>query len=150
MQVLVLAIGNAVRGDDGVAHRVADLLETHTRIEVRRVAQLTPELAEDVAGVAAVVLVDADATASEAWLERLAGTSQFPPITHSMKPGELVMLAQQLYNFRGVAYLCHVPAQDFAPGEALTPVAEAAAREAAQTIESLLDRMITLNCAAAG
>ena len=138
MRTLVFAIGNTLRGDDGVAHRVADLLDARPEVEVRRVAQLTPELAEEVAGAASVVFVDADPSAGEVRLERLAATPGRGPISHSMSAGELITLAERLYGFHGVAYLCHVPAQRFAAGEELTAVAEEGARAAAESVTELL------------
>ena len=138
MAALVIALGNTLRGDDGVAHRVADLLGLRPGVEVRRVQQLTPELAEEIARAATVVFVDADAEARAACLEPLSAKAQPAPITHTMTPNELIMLAGRLYGFRGEAYVCRVPAKDFAAGSALTHVAEASARTAAQKILDLL------------
>lgn len=138
MAALVVAVGNTLRGDDGVAHRVADLLGAHPGVEVRRVHQLTPELAEEMARATTVVFVDADVQASAACLERLTATPQSAPITHTMTPNAVVMLATRLYEFQGEAFLCHVPAQDFTAGGPLTPVAEAGARAATKKILDLL------------
>ena len=138
MAALVVAVGNTLRGDDGVAHRVADLLGAHPGVEVRRVHQLTPELAEEMARATTVVFVDADVQASAACLERLTATPQSAPITHTMTPNAVVMLATRLYGFQGEAYLCHVPAQDFTAGGPLTPVAEVGARAATKKILDLL------------
>ena len=43
---LVIAIGNTLRRDDGVAHHVSDLLNVHPDVETRAVLQLTPEMAD--------------------------------------------------------------------------------------------------------
>ena len=139
MHTLVLAIGNRLRGDDGVAARAADLLGVHSGVEVRRVAQLTPELAEPVSAAATVVLVDADPGATEARLECLVPAPRRSPFTHTVSPGELVLLAKQLYGFQGAAYLCHVPAKDFRENDSLSEVAEAGARAAARCVLALLD-----------
>ena len=138
MHTVVLAIGNTLRGDDGVADHVADLLGSRSGMGVRRVHQLTPELAEEMAHATAVVFVDADPGAVEARLERLVPTPQRSPLTHTVTPGELVILAEQLYDFQGVAYLCHVPAESFTEGDSLSEVAEAGARAAAQCVLALL------------
>jgi hydrogenase maturation protease len=138
LHTVVLAIGNTLRGDDGVADHVADLLGARSGVDVRRVHQLTPELAEELAHATAVVFVDADPRATEARLERLIPAPQRSPLTHSVTAGELVMLAEQLYGFQGVAYLCHVPAEDFTEGDSLSEVAEAGARAAAQCVLALL------------
>ncbi|MBZ5590992.1 MAG: hydrogenase maturation protease [Acidobacteriia bacterium] len=144
MAALVVAVGNTLRGDDGVAHRVADLLGARPEVDVRRVHQLTPELAEEMAHATTVVFVDADVEASAVRLERLTPNAQRAPITHTMTPNELVMLAERLYGFQGAAYLCRVPAEDFAAGGALTPVAEAGARAAARKVAELLNLTVEI------
>jgi hydrogenase maturation protease len=138
MAALVVAVGNMLRGDDGVAHRVADLLDLHPGVGVRRVHQLTPELAEEIARSPTVVFVDADMETRATWLEHLTVKRQPAPITHIMTANQLILLAERLYGFRGEAYMCHVPAEDFAAGGGLTHVAEAGARAAARKILDLL------------
>ena len=128
-----------MRGDDGVAHHVAGLLTPRPGVEVLRVAQLAPELAEEAARAETVVLVDADAEASGVFFDRLSAAPGRGTISHSMTPGELIMLAERLYGFRGAAYMCHVPAEDFAPGEGLTGLAETGARAAADRLMALFD-----------
>jgi len=138
VHTVVLCIGNTLRGDDGVASHVADLLGARSGVDVRRVHQLTPELAEEIAHATAVVFVDADPGVTEARLERLVPAPQRSPLTHSVTAGELVLLAEQLYGFQGVTYLCHVPAENFTEGDSLSEVAEAGARAAAQCVLALL------------
>ncbi len=138
MHIVVLAIGNTLRGDDGVADHVADLLGARAGVDVRRLHQLTPELAEEIAHAAAVIFVDADPEVAEARLERLVPAPQRSAFTHTVTPGDLVILAEQLYGFQGVAYLCRVPAENFAEGESLSEVAEAGARAAAECVLALL------------
>lgn len=138
MHTVVLAIGNTLRGDDGAAAHVADLLGERSGVDVRRVHQLTPELAEEMAHATAVVFVDADPGAAEARLERLVPAPQRSPLTHTVTPGELVILAEQLYGFQGVAYLCRVPAEKFTEGDSLSEVAKSGALAAAQCVLALL------------
>jgi hydrogenase maturation protease len=137
VHTVVLAIGNTLRGDDGVAGRVADLLGTHSGVDVRRVHQLTPELAEEIAHAAAVVFVDADPEAGEARLDRLVPAPRRSAFTHAVTPCELVLLAEQLYGFQGAAYLCHVPAEKFTAGDSLSEVAEEGAHAAAHCVLTL-------------
>jgi hydrogenase maturation protease len=138
VHTVVLAIGNMLRGDDGVADHVADLLGARSGVDVRRVHQLTPELADEIAHATAVVFVDADPGATEARIERLVPAPQRSPFTHTVTAGELVILAEQLYGFQGVAYLCHVPAEKFTEGDSLSEVAEAGARAAVECVLALL------------
>ena len=138
MHTVVLAIGNTLRGDDGVAAHVADLLGARSGLDVRRVHQLTPELAEEIAHATAVVFVDADPGVTEARLERMVRAPQRSAFTHTVSPGELVLLAEQLYGFQGAAYMCHVPAENFTECDSLSAVAEEGARAAAQCVLALL------------
>lgn len=94
---------------------------------------------EEIARAPTVVFVDADVETRTARLERLTAKAQpAAPITHTMTPNQLIMLAERRYGFRAEAYLCRVPAEDFAAGGGLTHVAEAGARAAAQKILDLL------------
>jgi hydrogenase maturation protease len=138
VQALVLAIGNTLRGDDGAAHHVADLLGARAGVDVRRVHQLTPELAPEVAGAQTVVFVDADTAGTETRMERVTAAPRCSSLSHGMAPDELIRLAEQLYGFRGVAYLCHVPARDFTPHGALSEATEAGVHEAAKLVTVLV------------
>jgi hypothetical protein len=46
---LYIAIGNALRGDDGMAQRALELLQPGLGSVTRTVTQLTPELAAEIA-----------------------------------------------------------------------------------------------------
>ena len=57
---LVIGIGNALRGDDGVGGWLAQRAEQWLpAVQLRTVQQLTPELAEDMAAAARVLFIDA-------------------------------------------------------------------------------------------
>jgi hydrogenase maturation protease len=140
--VLCIAIGNTLRRDDGVGVRVLHLLGDHLPIRRRAVMQLTPELAQEVAGAHAVLFVDACVAAKAVRVKRLESLpSNGTPLAHAMTAAEVVALAARLYGFQGEAYLCEVPAVDFGPGEQLSHVAEAAARAAAFSLQDLIQCM---------
>lgn len=130
-KLILIAIGNPLRGDDGVAQRVLQLLETEA--DTRVVLQLAPEIAEDVAGYETVVFLDADAQADTVAIEHLghAFSGGNSPLTHAANAAEIVALSAALYGFTGRALLCHIPASDFSPGEGLSAAAELAASRAA-------------------
>jgi hydrogenase maturation protease len=133
-----VAIGNTLRGDDGVAERVADLLEPRPGVKVRRMHQLTPELSDEVARAETVILVDADVEAREVYLDRIHAAPGRGTVTHSMTPGELIAFAERLYGFHGTAYMCHIPVENFEPGEQLSALAAQGAEAAARRIMELL------------
>jgi len=132
---LLLAVGNPLRRDDGVAHRVVQLLGTLEGIQIHSCIQLTPEVAEDIAGASAVVFIDADVNPGAPALEALTPEQDSAnPLSHSVSPSTLVELARRLYGFHGSAYLCRIPGADFSEGEGLTPETEARARLAAELL----------------
>lgn len=143
---LLLAVGNVLRGDDGVAARVLDHVLDRwgagAGAQAMTVHGLTPELAEAVASASAVVILDADVTAATVTLEPLpeatAGRSASRVLSHSLTPTALIALARQLYGFTGAAWLCRLPARQLAYGTALSAVAEAAAGEGARQLRALL------------
>lgn len=137
MKQLWIAIGNPLRGDDGVAHLVVDAAPAN--VEVRHEVQLTPELAPLVAEAGIVVIVDA----------ALIGRPSAPSaagLTHHLDPETLIRVAREYYGFRGQAYLCSVAAESFEPGAALSGRAAAAARIAA----GLLSQTAFANAAKSG
>ena len=136
---LLVAIGNTLRRDDGAAHRVLELLELPAGVQAICCHQLTPEMSEEIAAADTVVFIDADVNPGTAQLEPLElGAGLNPLGGHFLRPEELLAIAQRLFAFRGEAWLCHVPGEDFGDGAGLSPVAEANAREAAQLIRPWL------------
>jgi hydrogenase maturation protease len=135
MRSTVIAVGNILRRDDGVAHRVLDLLGPRTGVSRRGVLQLTPEIAAEIANSGLVFFLDADPGAVRPYLAPVeADPGRRTPTAHSMTPAEVILLARHLYGFAGTASLCHLPAADLSEGRTLTPEAEAGARAAAHLI----------------
>jgi len=139
--VLVVALGNPLRGDDGVAHEVAALLHG---FQVRHEHQLTPELAAEMQGASTVVFLDADPAADAPSLERIEGPSEASAaLSHSMTPATIVALAARLYHFQGDAWICRLHARDFSPGTGLSPEAAAQIDEAARLVQQLVEAPCT-------
>jgi len=148
--VVCIAIGNTLRGDDGVAHYALRLIATTPddrnrvawgprvpadQVRLLEVFQLTPELACIIAPADVVFFLDADSSAAEvvlAPIEMPCGNGS--ALAHSMSPAELVAIARHLYAFAGEAVLCRIPAKQFEFGEELTPQAKAAAESAAKMV----------------
>ena len=126
MRTVLIAIGNPLRRDDGVASRVLDLLGSTTNAVFRYLHQLTPELAEEIALADTVIFIDADTQPGDSRLELLTPSREArSPLGHDMSPAELLVISKKLFGFSGQAYLCRVPGFDFSEGESLTPEAEA-------------------------
>lgn len=138
MPVLLIAIGNPLRRDDGAGRRVVELLAPPPTVAVRHVIQLTPEIAEDLTGYGTVVFIDASVATNEVKLEPVEPGAGAAPASHSLAPAEVVALARGLFGFEGRAWQCHVPGADFDDGEGLSEVAETNARTAAAQVRALL------------
>lgn len=130
MSTLILGVGNTLRGDDGVAARVLELLARQTRpeLDLRPTLSLVPELAVDIARHRRVIFVDADVRTENVTLERLDEDGR--EALHRFAPAQLVAWARQL-GFAGDAWVCRLPVEAMETGEALSERAAAAAGEAA-------------------
>lgn len=134
MTTLVIVCGSSIRGDDGVGGRVADELERAERvgIELLRVHQLTPELADDVAKAGRTIIVDA-ILGKRSSLQRVTahpGTA----LTHYLTAQTLVGLVERLYEKKSEVYLLTVPGSSFSLSEQLSVPAERAAHRAARRL----------------
>jgi Ni,Fe-hydrogenase maturation factor len=133
MRALVIAIGNPLRRDDGAAHHV--LIPPGP--DRRAVLQLTPEMAEEIAGYDSVVFLDADVDAKQVELEPVDSVPGPSALTHVAKPSEIVALARTLFGFSGRAYTCRIPVSDLSEGEGLSPLTETFAQQASRAVAGL-------------
>lgn len=147
--MLLIAIGNPLRGDDGAAHSVAAALEGVPGVCIREEQQLLPELAAEMVRFRAVVFVDADVRAPRASLEPLASRQPEGGMRgerwawaggHHGSPEALLALARELFGWRGAAWVCRLPAECFDPGERVSEVAAAGAGEGARLLKDMLAR----------
>ena len=133
MRTLVIAIGNPLRRDDGAAHQVV----TPPDADRRSALQLTPEIAQEIAGYDSVVFLDADVSAKEVRIEPVDSLPTASALTHVAKPSEIVALARALFGFTGRAYTCHIPVSDLSEGEGLSPHTDELAQQASRAVASL-------------
>ncbi len=135
MRTVIIAIGNPLRGDDGIAHLIVDRLAARPGgIAVRHVHQLTPEVAAEIAEFDRVIFVDADPAAAGVLIQPLSPCPSAAAFTHVARPSDVIALAERLYGFAGKALLCRVPAADMSAGTTLTGVALARAEIAVDRI----------------
>ena len=138
---LVVGIGNPLRGDDGVGSLLAEQAAVLTAAEpggsvaVRSVQQLTPELAEELAQLEAVLFIDAwpaPAGASPRLIDvSPAGSATGSrPDSHRLEPAALLAVSQALYGRAPAAQLLLVPATAFEHGTALSAGLRAALPQA--------------------
>ncbi len=139
---LVIGYGNELRRDDGAGPRVCRELEARctSGVQVRIVHQLTPELAEPLAGARLAVFVDAAAGQETVNCRPVIEAQGASALGHTGDPAWLLALAQALFGRRPPAWLVTVPAADFAFGTGLSPAAERYVPDALAAVERLLDR----------
>ncbi len=136
MSRLLIAWGNPLRGDDGVAARVAaEVAELDPTVEVVVVHQPTPELAERLAGAERAVLVDAaaDLPPGEVAVRPLGPAPGGCGLGHELDPGSLLQLAARVFGRAPDAHLVVVGVGSAAWGEELSPPLAAALSRAAAT-----------------
>lgn len=126
-RTLVIAYGNPLRSDDGVAWQAAEELKRilPNPAHVICVHQLTPELAEVTSGSDLVIFVDASS-------EGHPGTVHCQPLSpepgkfhfsHHLTPQEVLMMCDRLYSAQPRAFLVSVGGQCFEHGEQFTAAA---------------------------
>jgi hydrogenase maturation protease len=143
--VLVIGYGNPQRGDDGVAWKVLDSLRaTHPRpdappLHLKRVHQLTPELAEPASRARAVIFVDARANAQPGTVscEPVRPAANSTSLTHSLSPQAVLLYAERLFGRVPRAAVVTVGGTAFEHGEELSPEVLQAIPKAASRICSL-------------
>ena len=146
-RILIIAYGNPLRSDDGVAWRAADLLAEKlpaSDVEILRLHQLTPELADTVREFQRVIFVDAasceDSAAipGEIHVEEVSADSNEPTrFSHAFSPQRVLALAVELYAARPSAFLVTVIGGNFDHGDSLSPAVAASLPSLVATIERL-------------
>jgi hydrogenase maturation protease len=151
-RVLIIAYGNPMRCDDGLAWRAADELEgkfASEEVEIRRSHQLAPEFAETVSRCEGVIFVDA-AAANEA--NGNPGEVRVAPVvvpesptrfSHQLSPGAVVALARQLYAASPRTFSVTLTGQCFDHGESLSPAVTAALPVLVARIEALVQQLLS-------
>ena len=129
---LIVGYGCPLRGDDRVGLAAAHIL-ARRGYRALAVHQLSPELAEPVAGARTVVFLDADARLApgEVAVERLwPDPVRSGPMEHHSTPQALLALARQLYASEPDAWRIGIGGEDFGFGRRLSPSARSGLRRA--------------------
>jgi Ni,Fe-hydrogenase maturation factor len=151
MKTVVIAVGNPLRGDDGIAHLVAEWLaadgggagspaQAIGLPHIVHTQQLTPEIAAELESCDLAVMVDADIKAAAPVVSRLREGPGDALLSHVMSPAHVIALARKLYGFHGEAWLCRLPARDFTAGAPVSREAEMHVAIGGSLVRSLLER----------
>jgi hydrogenase maturation protease len=154
-QVLIIAYGNPLRSDDGVAWQAADALERISdsdKLEILRVHQLAPELAASISRSEAVIFLDAaapspDAKSGEILVEKIqpGDSTNSGAFCHAFSPESVLAMAQQLYGARPDAYFVSMIGETFAHGESLSPAVAARVPAMVERIQRLVEEIVSAN-----
>jgi hydrogenase maturation protease len=145
-RLLIVAFGNPLRSDDGVAWPAAAALQKTfpaEQAEILSLHQLGPELAENASHSECVIFLDAatgpgrPGDIQEKELSESDSASETSAFCHAMSPSHVLALAAQLYNCRPRAFSITVVGENFNHGEALSPAVEAALPALLARIEEL-------------
>jgi hydrogenase maturation protease len=155
-RILIVAYGNPLRCDDGIAWRAAEALDgkfSSADVEIMVLHQLAPEIADAVRHRELVLFLDAaccddieharpgEVRAREISAEEIRehNPGQF---SHVYSPAKVLDLARELYHATPHALVITVAGEDFGHGESLSPaVAQALPSVVAQT-ESVIQRFL--------
>lgn len=132
---LLVAIGNPLRGDDGVAWRLGEIAPRGWTTEYT--IQLTPEWASTISAYQRVVFADASLDCCEPRLLQTAAASESGSLSHSVTPAAVIALATQLFGFHGEALTLHIPAFSFDTADSLSPECSIALDRAVQLLNGL-------------
>jgi hydrogenase maturation protease len=150
-RVLIVAYGNPLRSDDGVAWRAADSLEgklASSNVEILRTHQLTPEVAEISSRVEAVIFVDAaskDGASRPGEIREapIVPIKETPSFSHHLSPGAVMALTRDLYGASPHASSVTLTGQCFDHGESLSPVIAATLPAFVARIEGLVQQLLS-------
>jgi hydrogenase maturation protease len=124
-RVLILAYGNPLRSDDGIAWHVADLLRkrlSSNLVEIVCAHQLTPEFAETVSRACGAIFIDArgDGEPGQIYWTRIATATDSMYGSHMLTPAQLMTLCNVLYENSPAAYEVSVTGECFSHGVQLS------------------------------
>jgi hydrogenase maturation protease len=129
--VLLLALGNGSRGDDGVGVALGRALAArlpHEKVHLEEAVQLLPEHAEQAATADAVVFLDATVVGApgEVQAHPVAPRAAREALLHALTPEELLGLAKLAWGRAPEGLLVSIAGKDFSFVERLSEEVHAA------------------------
>jgi len=143
--LLLIAYGNPLRSDDGIAWRAAEELRYRLPSTTRIVCvhQLTPELAEDISLADLVVFLDAS-THGQPGVPRcqaVCAESREINFQHHFSPQEILGFCDRLYSAKPSAFLISLPGEKFDHGQEFSQSAVRAVPFVVEEVFRLMKRM---------
>lgn len=124
-RILIIAYGNPLRCDDGLAWCVAEELSRlsfPSDVEIVTSHQLTPELALPVSEARTVIFIDAARAGApgEITSKRIEPAQTSAIFTHEFSPSTILNIAQELYGGHPEAFAVSLCGECFDHGEVLS------------------------------
>lgn len=142
MKTLVVAIGNPMRRDDGLAHDVVSKLSAE-QCDVIKCRGESDDLSALWEGRDSVIVVDAIRSGAPAGTfhsfqaeDKIVPIQIFGRTTHSFSLAESVEMARVLGNLPKSLWLCGIEGQDFSLGEGLSKSVTEAVPQAVNWIKN--------------
>jgi hydrogenase maturation protease len=144
-RVLVIAYGNPLRSDDGVAWQAAEEIRRKkaSLVEVICTHQLTPELAEEASRADMVIFVDATGTGDPGAVvcHTVSGESMQARFSHHLTPAQVLGVCDRVYQAKPRAFLISISGECFDHGDGLSPAAINALPRSVAAVSELLRRL---------
>ena len=151
-RILIVAYGNPLRCDDGIAWRAAEMLESKfpaSEVEILQLHQLAPEVADAVRQRDLVVFLDAACLEvdgknqpGDICLREIPNPDVTSPATgqfsHVYSPEKVLHLARELYQASPKAYVLTVTGEDFGHGDGLSGPVKAALPALLAKVEQII------------
>lgn len=142
IRTLVIACGNPLRGDDGVAHVAADIVRAWNLpgVRVLTVHQLAPELIDDLKQADRVLFLDAcmDTLSAAFDVRSVEPNKSRRLFGHHESPENLLALLQDLERQTPPAWLLAVRGASFEHGEGLSDATQQHLHEALEWLRTFL------------
>ncbi|MCB9358163.1 MAG: hydrogenase maturation protease [Calditrichaeota bacterium] len=148
-RTLIIGIGNALRGDDGVAQRVIELIShQHMHADLECVTQLTIEHSQKLRNYETVLFIDASILLppGEWTIESLAPHGMCSAqASHHCTPADVIELAALLFDASPDAYLLSIGASKFDERDSLGEPLQAALPNIVADVKSFDTRLSRKN-----
>lgn len=135
--LLVIGIGNSLRSDDGVAAFIIGELQKRSDVQADFCVyqQLTTDLIPIMLSHRYVLLIDAAVGINTVqWQVVQDDYTGSTPSSHHIDPGQLILLASQLFHQKLSLTVCTLPVHDMEIGDRLSDATIAFAQQAIKEI----------------
>lgn len=143
-KTIIIGYGSRIRGDDAAGLLAAEEI-AERRIPGLRViptAQLSPEIASEIAGFDRVIFIDSTIASDrdQSVLVRELRENTIPPLFgHAYSPERIVEMANRLYGATPAVWMVTIPGFEFDWKDGLSPATTEALPKAIETILRLID-----------